>query len=94
MHCKAEVVCVWACGCLVPEEDFLVVDILLGELAHSLPRVLSIQQLPMGGGPAGGGGGEEGAPGGGGGGGNKPPHPQNGEAKGESFGYQIYFIVK
>ena len=52
----------------MPEEDFLVVDILLGELAHSLPRVLSIQQLPIGGGPAGGGGGEEGAPGGGGGG--------------------------
>ena len=42
----------------MPEEDFLVVDILLGELAHSLPRVLSIQQLPIGGGPAGGGGGE------------------------------------
>ena len=39
--------------CLVSEENLPVVDVLLGELADPLPRVLGVQQLAVGGGPAG-----------------------------------------
>ncbi len=39
------------------EENLPVVDVLLGELADPLPRVLGVQQLAVGGGPAEGAGG-------------------------------------
>ncbi len=42
--------------CLVSEENLPVVDVLLGELADPLPRILGIQKLAVGGGPAGGAG--------------------------------------
>jgi hypothetical protein len=38
-------------GCLVAEEDFLLVDVLLRELTYSLTRVLHIEQLTIGRGP-------------------------------------------